>query len=167
MKQKNTMSNVMDEKLTAFIESGVAIVVATRNATLQPHLSRAWAGKLSDDKSTLTLYLPTKQATNCLDDLARCNQISAVFSRPSDYVTVQLKGQCVEIGPSVQEISPHVHTYWQQFMQALIAVGIKEPLAQKLWSDGITPITINITHCYSQTPGPNAGNELHGSQHAN
>ena len=164
MNQTNNISKVLNQQLAKFIGSGVAIVVASRNQALEPHLCRAWAGKLSADRQLLSLYLPTLQGRSTLADLAQNRQFCAVFSRPTDYFSIQLKGQCIEIGDDISQQQcqglDEVQLYWQQFSQALQAVGLTQQQSQSLWAQGITPITVAIEQCFGQTPGPDAGREL-------
>ncbi len=83
-------------ELKAFLESGVSVVVGTRDANLVPEITRAWGLLVSKDWKSITLCVPLATSQKTFDNLTGNGQMTVCCSLPTSYKTVQLKGQCVK-----------------------------------------------------------------------
>ena len=68
--------------------SGVAVIVATRDAALQPLISRGWGPLVVADGARLVLCVEADRR----GDLEVTGELAATFSRPTTYRSVQIKG---------------------------------------------------------------------------
>jgi len=81
------------DELKAFIESGVSVVVGTRDEALVPEIVRAWGPHVSEDRRNISLCVPETTSVRTRANLVGNGQIAVAFSLPSNYQTVQLKGR--------------------------------------------------------------------------
>lgn len=160
-------SFVPDEDLIAFVEAGVPIIVGTCDADNRPSVTRGWAARVIDGGRSVVIFLSDAQSGPCIADLRGGGRIAVTFSRASDYRTFQLKGTCTSIealddlDPGDQEDLRYVQHYWEDLVVNLTGIGVPEALSRSMWADGLTRVTFTIERCFRQTPGPNAGEEMH------
>jgi hypothetical protein len=156
-----TTSTPIDAELAAFLQSGVSMSVATRDATLQPSLARAVGCRVDGD--TVTLLLPAPRAAQVLADIAANGMIAAVFSRPTTHRTVQLKGSDARIVPVAAADAQLLADYRAAFLRELAVVGHTErPFDAILVHEPseLAAVAFTPTAAYTQTPGPRAGEPL-------
>jgi len=83
--------------LAEFLESGISILVGTRDAGLRPATVRAMGAAVQREARSLTLYVPDATGGQTLANLRDNGQIAATFSRAIDHRTIQVKGRCTGI----------------------------------------------------------------------
>ena len=81
--------------MKAFLESGVSMVVGTRDAALSPEITRAWGLLVSKDRKSIGLCVPLATSHKTLINLKKNGQMTVCCSFPTTYRTVQLKGRCI------------------------------------------------------------------------
>ena len=79
-------------ELAAFVQSGISVTVAVRDANLRPDGARAWAVKVHEDGTHLTVYLYAKTAPALLAKLAEHPEIALDIDAPTTHRACQLKG---------------------------------------------------------------------------
>ncbi|MEW5919277.1 MAG: pyridoxamine 5'-phosphate oxidase family protein, partial [Gemmatimonadota bacterium] len=94
-----TVAFISDE-LAQFLESGLSIVVATRDGDLQPDGASAWAARVHDDRTHLTVYLYEEAAARMLRNLNAYPQIALDFDRPTTHRACQVKGVYLSARPA-------------------------------------------------------------------
>ena len=94
-----TAETILDAELAAFLESGVSIHAASRDAGCVAHLSRAIGCRVDADRRRVTLFLLASQSGAILADFRANGAIAAVFSLPTSHRTVQLKGRDAALAP--------------------------------------------------------------------
>jgi predicted pyridoxine 5'-phosphate oxidase superfamily flavin-nucleotide-binding protein len=83
---------MLDADLAAFIESPVMQIVGTADATRRPGIARGVGAWRARDPDTIDLVLSAWQWPETVANIEANGRIAVTFSRPSDYVTYQIKG---------------------------------------------------------------------------
>lgn len=154
------MTSVLDAGLAEFLQSGVAIVAATRDAANVPALTRGGGCRVSGDGQTLTIYVATDQAWQCLDNVRATGSIAVVFALPTNYESYQLKGVDARVVAIDEQDRERVRTYRSAFFGNLAKIGMPEKLSAGLLPDapeGFVGLMFTPTDLFRQTPGPGAG----------
>ena len=147
----------INDELAELIEGGVILVLATSDDTLTPHLTRAWAAQLTEDRTGLSVLVPTAQAHQCLADLEKRSNVSVSACRASTYDAVQLKGRVVDRGPAEAKDALRLDRFWSLLFEDVGKVGVPADLARAMDSEGHIHLTIALDDIFDQRPGPGAG----------
>lgn len=159
--------SLIDEELAAFLESGVAVHAASRDAANVPCLVRGIGCRVSDDRRRLTVFLLASQCERVLENFTANGAIAFVASQPSTHRTVQLKGADARAEPRREGDERLVARQREGFLRELVSLGYDAGLPGALlggdWADTVA-ITFTPTAVFAQTPGPNAGTLLAGGR---
>jgi hypothetical protein len=154
---------VLDEDHASFIQGGVSVVVATRDAELVPHVVRGRGCRVSRDRRRVTVLVETARAGTLLEDIAANGQVAVVFSQPSTHRTIQLKGtdaRLVRATPADHTVSARHLGFW---VDELVRIGHRREFARVVRGEadrGLAAIAFTPTSAFQQTPGPGAGERL-------
>jgi len=150
----------LDEELARFLESGLAVTVATRDAHLQPDGSWAWAVRVEEGRSHLTVFLHEDGAAAMLRNLADHPEIAVVLDRPTSHRACQVKGTFVAARPAHPEEKEEIARQVESFRADLASIGLPAGLTAGwvLWP--ATALSIRVTDVFEQTPGPGTGGRL-------
>ena len=153
-------------ELKPFLESGVSIVVGSRDADLFPEITRAWGLSVSKDRKSITLCVPLATSHKTLDNLAGNGQMTVCCSLPTSYKTVQLKGQCIATAdPSRMDLAA-VERHREAFGRLNKRIGFPHQRSETFWKRELetSPVLIKLRfvpeQIFDQTPGPDAGSPL-------
>ena len=156
----------IDDQLKAFLESGVSVLVGTRDSGLSPEITRAWGPRISKDRNSVSLCVPLATSRKTLENLEENAQIAVSFSLPTSYKTIQLKGHCIETGePSGADLRA-VEQHRNAFCSLNEGIGVPRHLLDSFWraeleiSPALVAIRFHPEDVYDQTPGPKAGSRL-------
>jgi hypothetical protein len=147
------------QDLVEFVESGVSVLVGTRDADLRPRASRAGAASVSKDRREVTIYM-TDSWKGALEDIAQNGEIAVNFTRPYDNHAVQLKGKVVRVAPPSETPRDLVERYLAAYAEQLYIVGIPRSLTKRLVVWPAVGVTFEVREMYVQTPGVDAGKPL-------
>jgi hypothetical protein len=164
---KHPKSSVfISAELKAFLESGVSVVVGTRDSRLIPEATRAWGLLVSKDRKSISLCAPLATSGKTLNNLAGNGQMTVCCCLPTSYKTVQLKGQCVErADPSRADLAA-VERHREAFGRLNEQVGFSRQQTETVWRRELesSPALIKLRfvpeQIFDQTPGPDAGSLL-------
>jgi hypothetical protein len=146
--------------LVELFESGVSILVATRDAELRPACARGAGARVRAADGVVTVYLPQAAAARTLANLRDNAQIAVTFSRPLTHYSIQLKGTCFEPRVSAEEDRAVQQAYRAAYGEQLHAVGLARAVAARLaWWPSFA-LDIAVRDLFVQTPGPGAGRRL-------
>ena len=154
---------VLDEDHAAFIQGGVSVVVATRNAQLVPDVVRGCGCRVSRDRRRVTVLVEPARAGTLLADIEANGMIAVVFSQPSTHRTIQLKGtdaNVVRLTAADRAVSDRHLEGW---VEELTAIGYRPEFARVVRGSaeqGMVAIAFTPTAAFQQTPGPGAGDRL-------
>jgi hypothetical protein len=148
----------------AHLERRVSIIVAGRDARLQPHLVRALGCRVQRQPLRVTVLVAADMAGEVLDDLRDNDQVAVVFSEPSTHRTVQLKGMQISIEPGSAADRELARDYAGRFVAEVALLGYAEPLIANLLNHDpaqLLAVSFTPTASFDQTPGarpaPEAG----------
>lgn len=148
---------MLDAELAAFIESPVMQIVGTAGPTRRPEIARGVGAWRAGDRDTVNLILSAWQWPQTIANIEDNGHIAATFSRPSDYVTYQIKGTAT-LRPADEAEIERSAGYTVAIVSALMRNGLlPEIIAPWLTTHDAVVATIKVSAVYVQTPGAQAG----------
>jgi hypothetical protein len=150
----------VDEELKAFLESGVASDLATRNAQLVPELAPSWGPRVLPGGDSMEIFIVESHAGRSIDNLRENGEIAVAFAEPISHRSVQLKGKVVEIGQPAPADWPWIDRHQRSFLSTLRTMGYSEQFTNNLWRGDVVKVRFDIKQAFNQTPGPGAGGAL-------
>jgi hypothetical protein len=151
---------VIPEELAEVFESGVSILVGTRDAALVPEAARGVGAIVHPDRRRLTVFLPTEVAERTVANLRDNGMVAVAFSGILDHKTTQVKGRVTEIRPATEAERDVVVRYHAAFGEVLSLAGMARATVRTLNVWPSTAVTFEATDIFAQTPGPGAGERL-------
>ncbi len=154
---------IVTEKWAAFIQSGVSVVVGTRDGKNTPQVVRGLGARVSADRSRVTIIVAKSQAEGFLTALRGTRAIAVVFSQPSTHTTIQLKAMDAALGRVLASDASLVDRQRDGFVADACSLGYSEMgIRTLLWCepDDLAAITFSPQSAFQQTPGPHAGEPL-------
>lgn len=151
---------VITAELAEFLDSGVSILLGTRDKDLRPTCMRAMGAAVEAGTRVVTLFVPEATGAQSLTDIAESGQVAVTFSRVTDYRSVQLKGRVRETRPLTSAESAIQDRYRAAFVEQLYAVGVSRAVTRRIAWAPARAVVFEIDEVYEQTPGPRAGKEL-------
>jgi len=156
-------SVLIDDALKALIESGVSVVVGTRDEGLVPEIVRAWGPHVSRDSRSLRLCVPEATSVRTRTNLIGNARIAVACSLPSNYETVQLKGRHLRTTKPSTEDLLRVERHRELFAGVNESIGVPRARVEAFWRRELAGSALFVTihfvvHAvFNQTPGANAG----------
>jgi hypothetical protein len=150
----------IDEDLRAFIESGAAVSVGTRDADLIPSAARGWGPRVSADGRTLDVFVDKPAAAPIEAGLRDNGRIAVCFVDVITLRALQLKGRCVEIAEPGPDDWQWVDRHREAFVEAVGALGFPPQMVRNLWSLAVIKVRFVVEEYFDQTPGPEAGRAI-------
>lgn len=162
MTQESPAASLLDAAYAEFIQSGVSVVVATRNAELVPDVVRGCGCRVSRDRRHVTVLVDATRAGRLLEDIAANRRIAVVFSQPSTHRTIQLKGddaRMVKVTAADRTIAAR---HLESWTDDLGRIGYSREFAAAVHGRDSQLVAIAFTPAaaFQQTPGPGAGQPL-------
>jgi hypothetical protein len=163
MSNRGSRPPVLDEEHATFIQGGVSVVVATRNAEFAPDVVRGCGCRVSSDRRRVTVLVEPARAGSLLEDIEANGMIAVVFSQPSTHRTIQLKGtdaRVVRVTPADRAVAARNMDGW---VRELTSIGYGPDFARVVRGDAgqrLVAVTFTPTAAFRQTPGPGAGEKL-------
>ena len=154
---------LIDEELAAFLQSGIALHVASVGPGNVAQLPRAAGCRVAPDRRVVTVYLVESQGREVLEQLRADGAIAVVFTKPRSHRTVQLKGSDARVfAPDPSEL-PAIDRQVEGFDAELRAIGFPDRFGCTLAGGsaaGLAAVAFTPTSAFVQTPGPSAGTAL-------
>ena len=142
------------------LQTGVSVVVGTRDATLMPECTRAWGIRVGKDRSSVTIFLTETISQKTLQNLRENGQIAISCTRPTDHVACQLKGRLRTIRQTAQRDREHSRNWHREFVGELVAIGVPAQLCESWITEPALAVEIEVTDVFHQTPGPGTGEKV-------
>jgi pyridoxamine 5'-phosphate oxidase-like protein len=142
------------------LQTGVSVVVGTRDAALMPECTRAWGIVVGTDRTSITIYLTEAISQQTLRNLRANGHIAVSCTRPTDHVACQLKGRVRTIRPATKRDAEHGRTWHRGFTGELVAIGVPPSLVEAFITEPALAVEIDVTAVFHQTPGPGTGEKL-------
>lgn len=146
----------------ALIARRVSIIVGSRDAALRPHVMRAVACRLSDDRRRVCVLLPQRGSRQVLEDLRANGRIAVVFSEPTTDRTLQVKGDDAVVRPGDDADAALAEQHLRDFVNEIGQLGFSADVAQTMLGHDPTLLAVEFTvaAAFEQSPGPSAGEPL-------
>jgi hypothetical protein len=148
---------VLSPEVIDLVESGVSILVGTRDAELRPASVRGVGARVSRDRTAVTVYVPEATAGRAARNLRENGEIAVAFSRPIDNLAVQVKGRCDRLVMAGEDERMFPERYAVAFVEMTYAVGMPRGLMKRMTVWPAWAATFQVRDVFSQTPGPGAG----------
>jgi hypothetical protein len=154
---------VLDEDHAAFIQGGVSVVVATRDADFVPDVVRGCGCRVSRDRRSVTVLVESRRIGALVANIEANGMIAVVFSQPSTHRTIQLKGtdaRAVRVSPRDSTL---VENHLAAWIDELTAIDYRPEFARAVHGDvpdAMVALAFTPTAAFQQTPGPGAGDRL-------
>jgi hypothetical protein len=154
------MDVVLPADLVEFAESGVSVLVGTRDAALRPYATRAFGASVHEGRKGITVYLSETVSQRTLADLRDNPEIAVTFSRPIDHRSIQVKGRVLDIAattPAQREIQERYLSAW---VEQVFVVGLPRAIGRRMQLFPSYAVRIALRELFHQTPGPDAGRRM-------
>jgi hypothetical protein len=148
---------VLTAELVEYMESGVSLLVGSRDAALRPASARGFGVGIDAASCGATVFLPAAASAVTLSNLRDNGQIALTFSRGFDHRSVQVKGHVVSISETNEEQRQLQDRYFARFSEGLIFIGHQERLLRRVRYYPSYAVAFQIESMFDQTPGPGAG----------
>lgn len=156
----NRPVRMLTPAIVKLLETGVSVVVGTRDAALMPECTRAWGITLAPDRRSVTVYLTEAISRQTLRNLKDNGQIAVSCTRPTDHVACQLKGRVRTIRPATAREAERSRAWHREFVAELVAIGVPPELGEAWITEPALAVDIDVTDVFHQTPGPGTGERL-------
>jgi len=151
---------MIDMELAAFLQEGVGIHIATRDAAMRPNGARAIAVTVEGDGTHLVVYVAQVAATRLLADLEANGQAAVSFGRPTDDRACQVKGLFLGVRDATSDERDPVLAQFDAFLGSLERIGIPRAATRGWVTWPAVAIRLRASALFNQTPGPGAGAPL-------
>ena len=151
---------MISPELQSFLESGISILVGTRDANRFPACVRAVGVRVGAGGTELLVFLPAATAATTLANAAQNGRLAVCCSRPQDHRTLQLKGQLLDVRPADERDRACIDRYRAAFAEVLAFVGLPPATTLRIAHWPSHALRMRIEQVFVQTPGPNAGEPL-------
>jgi hypothetical protein len=146
--------------ILTLLDTGVSIVVGTRDAGLMPECTRAWGIRIGKDRASATIFLTETISHQTLRNLKDNGFIAISCTRPTDHVACQLKGRLRRIRPANSREERQIAAWHREFVEELVAVGVPAEIGQAWITEPALAVDIDLTDVFHQTPGPGTGEKV-------
>jgi len=151
---------VLPKEVVELFESGVSLLIGTRDAKLVPEATRGCGAIVHPCRTQLTVFIPDTAGSRALANLRDNGCIAVNFSSVLDHKALQVKGKLVGTRPAKEEEREILVRYHAAFTEVLYLVGIPRSITRLLDDWPCTACTFEVTDIFHQTPGPGAGERL-------
>lgn len=139
------------------LQTGVSVIVGTRDSSLMPESTRAWGIHIAKDRTAVTVFLTEAISQKTLQNLRENGLVAISCTRPTDHVACQLKGRLRTIRQAGQADREQSTSWHRDFVGELVAIGVPADLCEAWITEPALAIDIDVTDVFHQTPGPGAG----------
>ena len=151
---------MIPDEVAQFLQEGLSIHVATRDAHMAPLGARALALRVHEDGTRLTVYVAEAAAVRLRGALEVSRQAAVNVGRPVDDRACQVKGVLEGMRSADADDRPIIDTQWRGFLDQLSFIGVA-PDAVAAWVTWpALAVELRVTALFEQTPGPLAGTAL-------
>jgi hypothetical protein len=147
-------------ELGEFLESGLSIVLATRDSALRPDGAVAWAARVEEAGARLTVFLHEAAARAMLANLEQHPEIAIDFDRPTTHRACQVKGRHVGTRVASEAEKDVVFAQIESFAADLEVLGYPRTLSSSWTVWPCHALEVTVEQIFEQTPGPGSGEPL-------
>jgi hypothetical protein len=159
----NSRPPLFDAEHADLMQRGTSLTVAACGHDLRPSVARATGCRVAPDRRNVRVLISARQAAQVLAHVRETGALAAVFSVPSTYITLQLKGTDATVEAATTEDLEAVARYVEAFVAELDPLGYAPELIRTMLTcpkEDIVALSFTPAAAFTQTPGPGAGGKL-------
>ena len=152
----------LSKEQAAFVESGVSVVLASRDAQNRPFLGRASGCHVAAD-GRIKIFFSRRKYPFLLDAIRRTGAIAVSFSEPSTNKSLQIKGTGAELAELEPGDIDRAADHLNLFAADVERVGIRAALPRMVLAaapEDLQAVVFFPAVAFIQTPGPVAGSRI-------
>jgi hypothetical protein len=155
-----TEKTLISHELAEFLQSGLSIVIATRDGDLQADGGTGLALRVHEGGARLTVFVYEEAARELLVNLKKHPEIALDCELPTSHRACQVKGNYLSSRRAKQAERAEVERQAEGFVNDLVNIGIPRAMTDgwKAWP--CMALEIEVKQLFEQTPGPGAGDPL-------
>ncbi len=147
--------------MVRFLESPVALQVATAGADLRPSSTRGFGCWVEEDRRTLRVCVLEAQAVRFLGDLQVGCRVAINATDVLDLRSLQVKGELRERRAATLAERDACRAYGHDLVEMFVRIGVPRAGCGGLWHSGpIAVVRVAVDALFDQTPGRGAGSKL-------
>ena len=155
------LAPVLDPAVVEFIQGGVAVGVATRDADLRPEFARGWGPEVSADRRSLRVCVSAPEGSRMRANLEGNGAVAVGFSPPTIARAVQVKGIATAVAEPEAADLERVERHSRSFVAEAARIGAPVEIARRMFvRTGLVAVQFSVDEVFDQTPGPTAGRHL-------
>jgi hypothetical protein len=151
---------LIPDELAGFLESGLSIVAASRDAELQPSGASACALRVHKDRAHVTVFFYEEAGRRVLRNLESYPEIALDCDLPTSHRACQVKGTYVSSRRAQASERAEIERQLQAFTTDLEALGLPRAMVEGWKGWPCVAIDVRVTQLFEQTPGPGTGEPL-------
>ncbi|WP_126174472.1 hypothetical protein [Altericroceibacterium xinjiangense] len=149
----------LDQETLRFLASPVMIIIGSSDSGNRPAIGRG-LGVLGRGPGEIDLVFSRWQWPRTAENVAETRRLAVTCSRPSDYVTCQVKGKARLLVAEKEHIA-RADAYRTDISAVLNGLGVaRATIAQWTVPEDLVVARLEVAEAYLQTPGPRAGTAL-------
>jgi hypothetical protein len=143
-------------ELAEFLESGISVLVGSRDARLLPEVARAFGARIEAGGRELTVFLPVATAERTLANARENGRLAVCFSA-IDHRSYQIKGRLKAVCDAADDDRRSIERYRAALAQVYGSVGMPPRLTYRIRHWPAHAVRLEVETIFLQTPGPGAG----------
>jgi hypothetical protein len=153
----------LDPDQCAFVQSGVSIDVAGRDAHNVPAIARAIGCRVSPDRGRITVFVNRHRSGRLLNAVASTRAVGVIFCYAGTHRALQLKGSDAAVVPVVPDDLTQCRAATAAFVANIVSLGYTEERAHaevNAPEPDLVGVSFSVDSAFVQTPGPSAGSRI-------
>lgn len=153
------MSASISPELAEFLQSGIGVLVGSRDTRMLPEVARAFGARVGAGGRELTVFLPVATAQRTLANARENGRLAVCFSAV-DHRSYQIKGRLKDVRAADEDERRSIERYRAGLAQHYGAVGMPPRLTYRISHWPAHAVCMEVEAIFVQTPGPGAGGAL-------
>ncbi|NUN05868.1 MAG: hypothetical protein HUU57_08905 [Bdellovibrio sp.] len=145
------------KELHDLIETGIGMVVATRDGMLLPDICEGYGIVLSADAKSCTIFISSARSQAALKNIQDNGRVAISLSRPCTYKAAQIKGRVLKTRTMTDSEQQASEKWLSGYRKEIQLIGVMNETAQGLLRHSDIALDVAIDNIFVQTPGPEAG----------
>lgn len=150
----------LDRERCEFLISPVMIILGACGPGRSLEIGRGVGARVPANAQEIDIIVSSWQWRGLIDNAVASGRVAATFARPSDYISLQVKGRVTRRPARAEDIALADH-YIASMSATLVSLGLAPTaVAQWLSSRDAVVLKIAVDEMFDQTPGSGAGRTL-------
>src|SRR5688572_32227927 len=118
--------------LVPFLESGVTVLIGTRDGSLVPDCGRGLGARVDASREQVTVFVSDPLAGRTLENIRDNARIAVCFTRPEDHYSIQLKGRVLQARAATPDEDVVIERYRTDLARTLAFIGLPTRFTMRL-----------------------------------